>query len=209
MTVQDAYRAALRDMVGPAARAHGFKGSAPTWRRFNAQGDQAVVNVQGSSTSHSAYMRFYVNAALLPEPWVDWVSYLAQAPGMPDLVPVRRKAHYSLGLLEGRIEPLPTPGLLDLGACEFHDPSEAPATVADMLTRLEERCWPVLDRLLDRTQLLAYLAAGARDTDLRRSSRNGHSRVIGEAGVRADDGPSDRLDELIDAIHVEDGPRDG
>jgi hypothetical protein len=72
MTAQAALRAALRDIVGPAARAAGFKGSAPTWRSANSHGDWAVVNVQSSRGSTAESLRCVINLAVAPAPWLDW-----------------------------------------------------------------------------------------------------------------------------------------
>ncbi|MBK9725395.1 MAG: DUF4304 domain-containing protein [Actinomycetales bacterium] len=65
MTAQDALKAALRDVLGPAARDRGYKGSAPTWRKSSAAGDWAVVNVQSSMFSSARELRCVVT---LPSP---------------------------------------------------------------------------------------------------------------------------------------------
>jgi hypothetical protein len=71
MTAQAALKAALRDIVAPAARTHGFKGSAPNWRRASAAGDWAVVNVQSSQYSSSGAVRCVINLAVAPAPWLE------------------------------------------------------------------------------------------------------------------------------------------
>ena len=71
-TLRDSLRAALRDLVGPVARAHGFKGSAPNWRRSTDLGDWAIVNVQSSRYSTREYLRCVINLSVAPEPWLAW-----------------------------------------------------------------------------------------------------------------------------------------
>lgn len=61
MTAQAALRAALRDIVGPAARAAGFRGSGSTWRSATSRGDWAVMNVQSSSWSTAECVRCVIN----------------------------------------------------------------------------------------------------------------------------------------------------
>ena len=101
MTAQAALRAALRDVVAPAARAEGFKGSAPTWRMTNALGDWAVVNVQSSSYSTSESLRCVINLAVAPAPWLAWQQQ--------SLGSLPKAVNESLGLYRHRLHPTGTP----------------------------------------------------------------------------------------------------
>jgi hypothetical protein len=57
VSAQAALHPALRDIVGPAVRRAGFKGSRRLWRRCGPAGDWAVVNVQSSSFSTAEQVR--------------------------------------------------------------------------------------------------------------------------------------------------------
>jgi hypothetical protein len=74
MTAQAALKRALRDVVGPAARAAGFKGSGTTWRLQNSTGDWAIVNVQSSPWSTSETVRCVLNLAVAPAVWLHWMG---------------------------------------------------------------------------------------------------------------------------------------
>lgn len=71
-TAQDQLRAAVREHVVPLLRAHGFKGTFPTWRRTGDRGDVAVVNIQFSSWNTRERAAFHVNLAVAADPWLDW-----------------------------------------------------------------------------------------------------------------------------------------
>ena len=85
MAAQDALKGALRDLLSSAARGHGDKGSAPTWRKSATSGDWAMVTVQSSSWSTAESLRCVVNLALAPEPWLRWEKENLGA-GMPKSV---------------------------------------------------------------------------------------------------------------------------
>jgi hypothetical protein len=105
MTAQAALRAALRDIVGPAARAAGFKGSGSAWRSANSQGDWAVVNVQSSRWSTTESLRCVINLAVTPAPWLDWLR--ESLGSLPKSVTV------TLGLWRDRLHPAGTPAAAD------------------------------------------------------------------------------------------------
>lgn len=98
MTVQEALKIALRDVLGPCARSYGFKGTDPTWRKSTASGDWAVVNVQSSSFSSAEHLKCVINLAVAPEPWLRW-SRVKLGPGMP------KSVTESLGLYRERLHP--------------------------------------------------------------------------------------------------------
>jgi hypothetical protein len=151
MTAQTALKAALRDIVGPAARGHGFKGSAPNWRRTNATGDWAVVNVQSSQYSSSEKVRCVINLAVAPAPWL--ASLRETHRSLPKAV------RESLGLYRDRLHPAGTPPGYDAW-WEIGDEREAVAAAHDMVEQLAVGGWPVLERMLDRQAMLEQLRSG-------------------------------------------------
>jgi len=188
MTAQAALKAALRDVVAPAARVAGFKGSAPTWRMTNAMGDWAVVNVQSSVYSTSQSLRCVINVAVAPEPWLAWQRQ--------SLGSLPKAITESLGLYRDRLHPTGTPPGVD-GWWEVSDHREASAAATDMREQLATHGWPSLKRLMDREALLDQI----RCRDLGRMKAK-HFVVFfarAEALLLAENGPSARLDELLDS----------
>jgi hypothetical protein len=186
MTAQAALKLALQDIVGPAARAAGFKGSGATWRSTNSQGDWAVVNVQSSSWSTASSLRCVINLAVAPAPWLDWMrERLGSLP---------KSITESLGLYRDRLHPGGTPAGVD-GWWQVSSEPEARVAAADMVVQLAEHGWPTLTRLLNRQALLDSIRSG----DL--GHMKGEHEVFfarAEAVLIADDGPSTRLEELLD-----------
>jgi Domain of unknown function (DUF4304) len=186
MTAQAALRAALRDIVAPAARAAGFRGSGSTWRSANSQGDWAVVNVQSSSWNTAERVRCVINLAVAPAPWLDWMrEWLGSLP---------KSVSESLGLYRDRLYPAGTPAGADVW-WQISSDSDARLAAADMVVQLAEHGWPTLTRLLNRQALVDSIRAG----DL--GHMKGEHEVFfaqAEAVLIAEDGPSARLDELLD-----------
>ena len=152
MTAQESLKRALRDVVGPVARTHGFKGSGPTWRKSNASGDWAVVNVQSSKWSTSQSLACVINVAVAPEPWLRWErEHLGN--GMPKAV------SQSLGLYSQRLHPTGTPEGPE-GWWEVTDPESAVAAAQDMVVQLEAAGWLVLDRMLTEGGMLDQVRRG-------------------------------------------------
>jgi hypothetical protein len=175
-TVQQALRAALRDVVGPAARAHGFRGSAPTWRRTNDRGDHAIVNVQSSQFSTRRLLPCVVNLSVAPAPWLDWI-------GSGSVRPVPKAVSEAFGLYRERLHPTgATPGM-DIWWDITH-PDQVAAVAADMVRQLDRSGWPVLERLLDRGALLE---------EVTRLGLGAHARAV----LLCDDGPSAELDAAL------------
>lgn len=71
MGVSRFLREALRDVLGPALRAHGYRGTSPTWRKYSADGDVAVINVQSSAFNSVDEGACVVNLGVAPAPWID------------------------------------------------------------------------------------------------------------------------------------------
>ncbi|MEV6891912.1 DUF4304 domain-containing protein [Kribbella sp. NPDC051137] len=184
MTAQEALKVALRNVLGPNARSHGYKGSAPTWRKSNASGDWAVVNVQSSSWSTAERLRCVVNLAVAPEPWLRWQRERLGA-GMPKSV-----TEY-LGLYRERLHPAEAPAGTD-GWWEVRDAESAVSAATDIVAQLEHAWWPVLDRLLTPGGMLQQVGNG----DLGYMKRPNHGVFFASAGalLRMDQGPSDALE---------------
>ncbi|WP_282943894.1 DUF4304 domain-containing protein [Cellulomonas endometrii] len=178
-TLQRALRTALRDLVGPSARAHGYRGTAPSWRKVSSRGDWAVVNVQSSQFSTGELLPCVVNLSLIPGPWLDWC---AASYGTP----VPRAPHEAYGLVRERLHPTGAAPGVDVW-WEVTHPDQARDVAADIVRRLEGTGWPLLEQLLDRDRLLGGL----------RSGEPGPHRARAEAALLCDEGPSAALDDLL------------
>lgn len=196
VTAQAALASALRDVVAPAARAHGYKGSAPNWRRSNASGDWAVVNVQSSSYSTAGHLRCVINLAVAPEPWLRWEREKLGA-RMP------KQVVESLGLFRERLHPTGTPEGAD-GWWEVEDADSARVAAVDMVGQLERDGWPVLDRMLAPGGMLERLHSGDLGF-MKRETFGGTIFDRAEALLLMGEGPSDALDSLL--IRALDGVR--
>jgi hypothetical protein len=187
MTAQEALKAELRALLGPEARSHGYKGSAPTWRKSSAAEDWAVVNIQSSPWSTAQSLRCVINLAFAPEPWLRWErEYLAAA--MP------RSVTESLGLYRHRLHPEGTPEGVD-GWWEVGAADSARAAVADMNRQLDRGGWPVLESMFTRQAMLARVRGG----DLGKLKRPSYDVIFAraEALLLMDDGPSDALESQL------------
>lgn len=196
VTAQDALKTALRDLLGPAARSHGYKGSAPNWRKSSTAGDWAVVNVQSSKFNTTEHLRCIVNLAFAPEPWLRWQAEHLGA-GMPKTV------SESLGLYRERLHPDGTPKGTE-GWWDAFDDESARLAVADMNGQLGQSGWPVLAELFSREVMLARVRSG----DLGMSKRSNHGVFFAraEALLLMDDGPTDALASLLDYALSNVGP---
>lgn len=187
MTAQEALKAAVRELLVPFLREHGFKGSSPTWRQSNTQGDWAVVNLQSSSYSTRDNPRCVLNIAVAPEPWLRW-SAVRQDSGMPKAV------GESLGLYRDRLHPAGTPAGAD-GWWEVSDASSARAAVEDMVVQLQSNGLPILQRLLDPGELLVQVRADNLGWMKREHQGVFFSRA--EALLLMDAGPSAALEKHL------------
>lgn len=185
VTAQQALKTALRDIVGPAARSHGYKGSAPNWRK-SSLGDWSVVNVQSSSWSSAERLQCVVNLAFAPEPWLRWTT--ERLGRTPKAVPE------SLGLYRDRLHPEGTPAGSD-GWWEVVDDASAREAAADISTQLDRAGWPVLDQMFSREALMARLHDGDLGMMKRRDLETYFVRA--EALLLMDAGPSDELEQRL------------
>ena len=185
MTAQEALKAALRDVVGVSLRSHGYKGSAPNWRRSNAVGDWAVINIQSSAFSSAEHLSCVINLALAPEPWLRWWKEDSPRP-MP------KSVTESFGLYRRRLHPAGTPERAD-GWWEVSD--DASAVAADMVAQLDEVGRPVLDRMLADGGMLDQVRRG--DLGYLTKEHHGIFFARAEALLLMDNGPSEELEEQL------------
>ncbi len=184
VTAQDALKGALRDVVAPHARSHGYKGTAPTWRKFNDAGDWAVVNVQSSSFSTSESLLCVINLAVAPEPWLRWRRERS-GKAMPKSV-----TEY-LGLYRQRLHPAGTPEDTD-GWWEISDAESAVVAATDMIAQLEAAGWPLLDRMLQPGGMLQQVRSG--DLGMVKQANFEVFFACAAALLLMDAGPSDELE---------------
>ena len=189
MSAQAALHPALRDIVGPAVRRAGFKGSRRRWRRCSPAGDWAVVNVQSSSSSTAGQVRCVINLAVVPAGWLEWLH--ASLGSLP------KSVTESLGLYRDRLHPSGSPAGRDIW-WQVHDDADAQDAAHDIVVQLEAHGLPTLLNLLHRENMLA--AIRARDL--------GHSKgpdlevffKSAEAVLIADRGLTPELEELLDYV---------
>lgn len=184
MTAQEALKAALREILGPAARSRGYKGSTPNWRKCSTSGDWAIVNVQSSSFSSAERLTCVVNLAFSPEPWLRWQAQRL-GNGMP------KQVSESLGLYRERLHPDGTPAGSD-GWWEVFDDDSARVAVADMCVRLERTGWPVLEQMFSRDAFRRRLREG--DLGMMKRSNFEVFFARAEALMLMDDGISEELE---------------
>lgn len=195
MTAQQALREALRDRLAPAARAHGYKGSPPTWRKTSETGDWAVINVQSSSGSTADHLRCIVNLAVVPEPWLRWQHEFGST--RPKVV------NEAQGLYRDRLHPHGTAAGTE-GWWDVVDDHSARRAVDDMVRQLDEAGWPVLEQMLSRDGLLARVRAG--DLGMFKRSRRDVHFLRAEALLLMDEGPTVALESLLDRLLNESRP---
>ena len=196
MTAQEDLKTALRTVVAPALRTHGFKGSGSTWVLTADNGDAAVVNVQSSQYSTSAEVRCVVNLAVVPKPWWDWQR--ARMPNIKFTTPKERD-----GLWRDRLHPRGSPAGKD-GWWRVAKERDAKAAAADIAQQLESSGIPTLRRLLHRAELIASV----RDKDLGFFKGEQHRMLFDRAlAVLLSDEPCAELDELLRQLDT--SPGDG
>ncbi|QKE82885.1 DUF4304 domain-containing protein [Arthrobacter sp. NEB 688] len=187
MTVKDAVRVALRAYMGPSARAAGFKGSAPTWRRINDAGDVALANVQMSPWGDRDQTSCYINLSVAPAPWLEFSSRRR---------PLPKSLSESYGLYRERLDT----------RWDIRSPASAESAVLDMVARLDRDGWPRLNALLNRPTFLSQL----RDDGLGEiKQKDGFEAYFAraEAILLSDAGPSPELDALLERMTADLDPK--
>ena len=153
VTAQEALKAVLKEQVAPVLRSHGYKGSAPTWRRTSERGDVAVVNVQSSSFSSAAEVLCVINTAVAPRPWLDWSEVKFGRPV--------KSVKESDGLWRDRVHA--TDSRVTRGGEPWWgvtDTRSARMTADDMVEQLEATALPTLERLLRREEFVRTVREG-------------------------------------------------
>jgi hypothetical protein len=186
VSAQDELRTALKDILGPAARRHRYAGSAPTWRKSNAEGDWVVVNVQSSSSSAADRLRCVVNLAAMPEQWLRWQREIL-GPGMPASI------SESLGLYRDRLHPADgTSGGDDWW--EITEKNSAQLAVSEMVRQLESEGWPLLEDWLTHEGLAKRIGEGSFGF----FQANDRKTAMAQALLLMDAGPSAALDGWLE-----------
>jgi hypothetical protein len=97
MTARETFQAMVKAHVRPPLRNAGFKSSALTWRLQSSDGDFVLVNLQQSRRDSGDAVRFYVNLAVVP---ASWWEFVVQNWGKTPLAPTE-----SYGLLRRHLDP--------------------------------------------------------------------------------------------------------
>lgn len=197
MSAQSALKSALKKIVGPVVQDAGYKGSGNTWRRVNERGDWAIMNVQSSSWSTSEELRCIVNISVAPQPWLAWTSHLSgqEMPTAP------REAS---GLYRNRIHPTGSPSHEDIW-WTIRNESDAEAVAADMVERITVEALPILANLLDRSNLVESLRK--KDLGMIHGANWDLYFMQAEAILRADDGMSSQLENILKNIDQQSGSK--
>jgi hypothetical protein len=187
MTASEALNAAIKEVIGPSLRIHGFRGSGTRWTLMSARGDVAIVNIQRSSGSNQDEVRFIVNLAVVPVPWWSWKGY----GDLPMKSP--KESH---GLWRDRLNPS-GPG--DPQGVEqwwsVTSSASAAAAVDDVAQQLETEGIPKLSRLLDREQLLNSVRS--EDLGHLRGPANSVFFDIALVVLLADEGGGDEMNQAL------------
>lgn len=192
MTAQSDLRDALRDWLGPALRARGFKGSAPTWSLTNDRGDVAFINVQSSTSSTKDQVRCIVNYSVAPESWVRFAKWRSNG---------RDKR---FGLYSDRID-APGGEPRQEQWWNVSDPASARVFVRDVLAELDAWGWDLFDRLMTPTGMLDAVRAGDLGFAKRTAGWDPHFAEA-EAVLVMDNGPSDHLERLLEVAVTKSNP---
>ena len=167
--------------ITPALLAHGYAKGGRTYRLASDLGDAAVINFQVSSGTSRDEYQFYVNLAIAPVPWVDYLRSLRS--GTPK--PISDPADESEGMLRARVNP---PGrfnwVLTPSVELAHETGQR--VVAALAPRLRE-----LAELLDRDVLADRLRTREGLSGWTGDKRAGRIALLAEAG------PSAELEELL------------
>ncbi|GGK13514.1 hypothetical protein GCM10010124_02600 [Pilimelia terevasa] len=72
MSALESYRAMLRDVIGPALREAGLRGSRGRWSLRTPAGDHGIVELRTSPASSRIEVQFQVTLAVAPAAWLDF-----------------------------------------------------------------------------------------------------------------------------------------
>jgi Domain of unknown function (DUF4304) len=186
MTARDAFTAMLRQHAHPPLRAAGYTRAAATWRRQSPHGDIAVVNMQKSRWDIGDEVTFYVNLAIVP---ASWWQFIREEWGKTTAAP--RESH---GLLRRRLDvPADHPTLGRTG-WQVRDAASADVCGHALRDQLHHVAIPELAALLNREYLLDFIHAGAAGWWVAQPPNLAMAYVI------ADQGTSPKLTTILDTF---------
>jgi hypothetical protein len=149
LDARDRFRDMLRLDVAPTLRELGFTGSGLNWRKRNAHGDWAIINVQKSAWGDGGSVDAYVNLSIVPEAVRKFNAWY-------DARPLPKQPSGASGLWRARLKPESEDRRWGTD-WSFGDGSAAGEYAAALVSQLRSQGVPILDKLLDRTVLLKYL----------------------------------------------------
>lgn len=155
MGVSRFLREALRDVLGPTLRAHGYRGTSPTWRKCSADGDVAVVNVQSSAFNTADEGACVLNLGVAPAPWID------REVSLRHVTPARRdhlKADDCLWVLRVHAQSSTDPD--NERWWHYRDEDSALRVAEAMVLALEQYWLATIEALLDHDEIRRRLVAG-------------------------------------------------
>lgn len=157
-----------------------------SWTRTSPLGDFAIVGVQRSRASLNDEIGFYVNLAIVPLPWWDWLRFRSIAGATPQDYNGLFRWRLPHGRLEGA-------ELWWVGGA-----NSAAEIGTDVSTQLQSVGLPRLSQLLDRDQLAAAIRGA--EHGLRVHPDDGRAALLTDQGV------TDELDELLSRMSTGPGP---
>jgi hypothetical protein len=190
---KEALKSSVQTHIVPVLRQHGFKGSMPTWRRANARGDVAIANIQLSSWNTRSRLRFYINLAGVPEPWVAWNEARLGRPR-------RKQPNEADGLFRDRLEP-PVEERRAPDCWTVSNSVEADEACAQAAARLEKEGLLRIEPLLDRATMLETLRSGSLGMMPRSSFASYYMMAL--AVLLSDDGKGSELTRTLKALMAE------
>lgn len=184
--------------------AAGFTRTGNQYQRISDLGDYALVEFTPLIATPDASVRFRIQSAVLPGPELEWRR--ARAAAQPDTAWGDIEPEARTGWLRTLHPPPPTRAVtsgplpnLDTALWTF-TPDTTAACGADIVKVLADDVLPRLQRLLDRTELLAI----ALDPEAKAYIGYAHATII----LLVDDGPSEQLEAALQIEAAGQGPVD-
>jgi hypothetical protein len=186
VTARDLLGDVLKQRVHPVLRGGGFKRSGTTWRLESPQHDFAVVNVQISRWNVGDEVNFYINLAIVPAMWWQFISQRWHR--------TRAAPLESDGLLRRRLDPPDGAPAQPEGAWHIRDTRTASECARILSEHLQNVVVPELSSSLDRQRLPMLIREGGSGWWLTQH------RHLALAFVIAGDGSSPDLATALDAF---------
>ncbi|GGJ98424.1 hypothetical protein GCM10010123_30510 [Pilimelia anulata] len=154
MSALDRYRSMLRDIVGPALREAGMRGSRGRWWLRSPLGDHGIVELRTSTASSRDEVEFSAVLAVAPEPWL--ADRAARGVVMPRTGP-RAEDGLWREVLGPESAMLARFRAADPSWWAFPDDPYAEGVGPTLADLLVEVAVPRIEELLDRRQLVTEL----------------------------------------------------